>query len=207
MIRRAACLAWFVAAFAWSQAAAPDPAAQLQSAMAAEKAGRTDAAVRQFRAILRVSPSREIEGQARLELVRIYERRAQWWDAAEQLEALRKLAPKDAEYAYQLGITYRSLSKQAFETMRASAPDSARLQQLMGEQFAIAGDSAKATAAYERAIAADPKLSGSHLALAMLHLRAGKLDLARAEIDKELAIAPESAIARQMRDSIARGPQ
>ena len=87
--------------------------------------------------------------------------------------------------------------------MRTLGPQSARFQQMLGEQFSVGGDSAKAVNAFSRAIQADPKLAGSHLALSILYLREGKRDQALAEIDKELEIAPESAVAKRVRQAIA----
>jgi tetratricopeptide (TPR) repeat protein len=177
----------------------------LQAAIVAEKAGQTQSAIKQFHEILRASPAPEIAGQARLELVRIHQRRGEWWESAEQLRELRKLAPHQAEYAYQLGVAYQNLSKWAFERMRTIAPTAARTEQMLGEQYSIGGETDKAIAAYRKAIAADPKLAGSHLALAVAYLRAGKRDDAKTEIDKELEIAPESAVAKQVREAIVGG--
>jgi tetratricopeptide (TPR) repeat protein len=199
---RALLLGLFTAALVCGQAPVPDPREQLASAVAAEKAGRTESAIRQLRALLRSAPPREIAGQARLELVRIHQSRAEWWEAAEQLRELRVLAPDDAEYAYQLGVVYRNLSKWAFEKMQRTAPDSARSQQMLGEQFSVSGDVAKAVSAFRLAIAADEKLTGSHLALAVILLRQNNRDQALAEIDQELRLAPESAIAKQVRQAI-----
>lgn len=190
-------------ALAFAQPPAADPNARLQSAISLEKAGQTQAAVRQFQEILRAAPPPAVAGQARLELVRIHGRRGEWWEAAEQLQELRKLAPGDAEYAYQLGVVYRSISKSAFEHMRTVGPLSARFQQLLGEQYSVGGDTAKAVYAFSRAVQADPKLEGSHIALCIVYLREGKRDQALAEIDKELEIAPESAVAKRVRDAIA----
>lgn len=148
-----------------------------------------------------------LDEAARLKLLREYERRGEWFQAAEQLEALRKIAPKNTEYAYQLGAVYRSMSKWAFEAMRSQAPQSARVQQMMGEQYSIAGEADKAVTAFERAIAADPKLPGSHLALAVLYMRMDKKEQARAEIEKELAIAPDSAMAKQVKQALTGGGQ
>ena len=191
------------AAMALAQAPAADPNARLQSAISLEKAGQTQAAVRQFRELLRTAPPPTVAGQARLELVRIHERRGEWWDAAAQLQELRKMAPGDAEYAYQLGVVYRSISKSAFEHMRTVGPLSARFQQLLGEQYSVGGDLTKAVYAFSQAIQADPKLQGSHLALSLLYLREGRRDQALAEIEKELEIAPESAVAKRVREAIA----
>ena len=187
---------------AFAQPPASDQQARLQSAMSLARAGQTQAAIRQFRELLPTAPP-AVAGQARLELVRIYEKRGEWWEAAEQLQELRKLAPGDVEYAYQLGVVYRNLSKSAFEHMRTLGPLSARFQQMLGEQFSLGGDSARAVNAFSRAIQADPKLGGSHLALSILYLREGKRDQAIAEIDKELEIAPESAVAKRVRQAIA----
>ena len=190
-------------ALAFAQPPAADPNARLQSAISLEKAGQTQAAVRQFRELLGAAPPPAVAGQARLELVRIHGSRGEWWEAAEQLQELRKLAPVDAEYAYQLGVVYRNISKSAFERMRTLGPQSARFQQMLGEQYSVGGDATKAVNAFSQAIQADPKLAGSHLALSIVYLREGKRNEALAEIDKELEIAPESAVAKRVRQAIA----
>lgn len=187
-----------------AQPAVPQSAtALLQKGIGAEKAGQIDQAVQAFRELLRGASTREVAGQARLELLRIFERRGNWWEAADQLRELRKLAPMEAEYAYQLGVVYRNLAKSAYEQLRAAGPDSGRFQQMLGEQLGASGDTEKAVAAFQRAIAADPKLAGSHLALSIIYMRMNKRAEALAEIDLELAVAPQSAIARQVRQAIS----
>lgn len=182
-----------------------DPRAQLDAGIAAAQAGKTDMAVKYFNTLLRGNPPFEIAGQAHLELARIHQARGDRWGAVAQWEALRKMAPKEPEYAYQLGLAYQSLSTSAIDRLRAIAPESARMQQTLGEHLAVMGRQEKAIAAFERAIAADPKLQGPHLALAVIYLQAGKRDEALAEIDRELAIAPESAAAKQLRQAVAGG--
>lgn len=181
---------------------ANDVRTRLQSAISAEKAGDLPAAVRQFETILHADPPPDVAGQARLELSRIHQKSGDWWKAAEQLRQLRKLAPDEPEYAYELGTVYQNLSKSAFERMQALAPQGARTQQMLGEQYSIAGEAEKAIGAFRRAVAADPKLAGSHLALAMIYMQLGKRSDALAEIDRELAVAPQSAVARQIRQSL-----
>ena len=121
MIRGIAILLLQAAALV-GQAPQVNPRAQLEAGMAAAQAGKIDTAVKQFEAILRGNPPLEVAGQAHLELARIYQLRGDWWQAATQWEALRKLAPNEPEYAYQLGLAYRYLSKWAFERMNALAP-------------------------------------------------------------------------------------
>ena len=193
----------FASAISAAQEPPADAAARLQSAISLQKAGRTQAAVRQLKEVLRAAPPPAIAGQARLELVRIHSRRSEWWDAVEHLQALRTLAPGEIEYAYQLGVIYRNLSKSAFEQMRSLGPQSARFQQMMGEQYSVGGDPAKAVDAFSQAIQADAKLPGSHLALAILYLRQDKREQAMTEINKELEIAPESAVTKRVRQAIA----
>lgn len=187
----------------YAQAPAPQSApALMQKGIADAKAGHADQAIQAFRGVLRGTPQRDVAGQARLELLRIFERRGDWWEAAAQLRELRKLAPAEPEYAYQLGVIYRNLAKSAYDQMHAAGPDSARFQQMLGEQLSAAGDAEKAIRAFQRAIAADPKLPGSHLALSIVYLRMNKPSEALAEIDHELQIAPECAIAKQVRQAI-----
>ena len=45
----------------------------------------------------------------------------------------------------------------------------------------------------------DPKLAGSHLALAVLYMQTGNRTQALAELDLELAIAPQSSPAKALK--------
>ena len=56
--------------------------------------------------------------------------------------------------------------------------------------------------AYRQAAERGPTLAGLHLAIARIHLEQGRLNEASAEIERELAIAPESAAARQVKAAI-----
>ena len=182
-----------------------DPRSLLKSAILEEKAGDPAAAVEKLQQVIAAHPEITVEGQAHLELLRIFERNGERWNALDQLNALRKLNPSEPEYAYRSGVAYRNLSRWAFERMKALAPQSARFQQALGEQYSVTGDWADAIHAYRQALQSDPKLAGSHLALALISLRTGKPSKALAELDAELAIAPESAVARNLKQSIVKG--
>lgn len=178
----------------------------LDRGIALAKTGKSAAAIQQFQAVLKSSAPQAITGQARLELVRIYEAKGDWFNAVPQLEALRKLAPQDDEYAYQLGVAYRNLSRWAMVRMQTAAPGSARVKQIEAEQYAITGDFVRAARKYQEALVADPKLPGSHLALAMIYARTGKRAEALSEIDQELGVAPESLVAKQIRQTLIGAP-
>ena len=65
----------------------------------------------------------------------------------------------------------------------------------MAVDFRAQGQPERARAALEMAARADPSLPGVHLEIATIDLQQGNADAARAEIQKELAIVPESAAA------------
>ena len=75
------------------------------------------------------------------------------------------------------------------------APGSARVEQILAENRAAQGRTSEAIRAYLKAAAADPRLAGIHLALAQIYVQEGKPEEARAEIERELAIVPENAMA------------
>ncbi len=60
-------LSFFAVTLLSGQPPAEPARALLASALAAEKAGKTQSAIRQFHALLQQSPSKELAGQARLE--------------------------------------------------------------------------------------------------------------------------------------------
>ncbi len=180
-----------------------DPQSTLTAATAAIKNGRVQEGARQLEDLLRRPVPANIGGQARLALVRVYQVNGQYWDAIRHLRELRKLSPQDAELAYQLGIAYRNLSKWAFERMKAANPVSARVQQVLGTEYAVSGAPAKAIAAFKKAIEAEPSLPGSHLGLASLYAQSGRRKEALAEVDRELEVSPESAAAKALRQALA----
>jgi tetratricopeptide (TPR) repeat protein len=138
------------------------------------------------------------EPLARLQLARAYERAGKWTGAVEQYRALKELAPREPEYAYQLGKAYLRLSEWSLRQLREIDPGSARLEQALGHNYRVQGRTDQALRAFERAALADPTLPEVHLALAQIHLELKNWEDARKEIDRELAIVPESAGARAL---------
>src|SRR6185437_9162639 len=106
--------------------------------------------------------------------------------AVEELPQAADLAPQEAEYSYLLGRAWTRLSAWSYQRLARLNPDSARLHQALGQEYAMAGKYELAIAAYQEAARSDPKLPEIHLALALLLLELKKTDEASAEINLEL---------------------
>jgi tetratricopeptide (TPR) repeat protein len=154
--------------------------------------GLVKEAVVELEAAVNINPR---EPAARLELARAHERAGNLSGAVEQFRQLRDLAPRNPEYAYQLGRAHMKLSAWCIREIARIAPDSARVYQTLAENRAAQGRTSEAEQAYLKASAADPQLAGIHLALAQIYLQDGKPDEAQREIERELAIVPENAMA------------
>jgi len=139
------------------------------------------------------------EGVAREELARAYTRGGRPAEAIEQYRALRETAPDNPEYAYQLGRAYLRLSEWAMQRLREIDPGSARIYQALGHNYRVQGRADLAVRAFQKAAQADPRLPEIHLALAQIHLEQKNYGEARKEIDRELAIVPESAGAQALK--------
>jgi Flp pilus assembly protein TadD len=152
--------------------------------------GRVGEAVTTLEAAVKLRPKERL---AREQLARAYERAGRPAAAIEEYRALRDLDPGDPELAYQLGRSYLRLSEWAMRRLRDVDPGSARLYQALGHNYRVQGRADLAVRAFERAAEADPKLPEIHLALAQIHAEQGNWAAARAEVERELAIVPESA--------------
>lgn len=122
---------------------------------------------------------------------------------ADRYRRLTTLAPGHDEYAYRLGKAYLRLAQWSFARMAEVDPRTARRPQALGEQYLAQGQPDLALQALTEAAALDPRLPGIHLALARLHADARRWDDALRAVDRELALAPESVEARQLRDRLA----
>ena len=161
--------------------------------------GRVPEATTELERAVKLLPKERL---AREQLARAYARGANPGAAIEQYRALRELAPEDPEYAYQLGRAYLRLSEWAMQRLRAIDPGSARIYQALGHNYRVQGRADLALRAFERAAQADPKLPEIHLVLAQIHLEQKNYDEARKEIDRELALVPESAAARALKQRL-----
>ena len=135
------------------------------------------------------------EPQARLQLAKAYETSDNWIAAVQQLQKLVELAPQEPEYSYQLGKALTKLSGWSYQQVSKVNPRSARLQQVLGQEYAVQGKYDQALAAFQKAAEFDPKLPEIHLAIALLCLELKKLDEAQTAIELELSLVPESKAA------------
>lgn len=158
--------------------------------------GRAAEAVTALEPAVKLMPK---DRPAREQLARAYERAGRPAAAIDQYRAVRDLAPADPESAFQLGRAYLRLSEWAMQRLREVDPASARIYQALGHNYRVQGRTDLAVRAFERAAEADPKLPEIHLALAQMHLEQKNWAAAREEIERELALVPQSAGARELK--------
>ena len=155
--------------------------------------GQWAEATRELEQAVKLAPR---EPLARLQLAKAYEQTRNWGGAVEQYRALREIAPRDPEYAYGLGKAYLSLSEWCLGELRGLDNGEARLQQALAHNFRVQGKKELALRAFDRAAKADPTLPEIHLAKAQIYMEEERWAEAREEIDRELALVPESAGAK-----------
>ena len=125
--------------------------------------------------------------------------------AFRSIDALQKKASSqsaDPELRYRLGRAYQRLAALCLDQMQSSAPHSARMYQALGESLSIQGDNKKAVEAFLQAAEADPRMTGTHLALAILYEQDGRHADAANEVERELALSPENKNALEFREKL-----
>ena len=161
--------------------------------------GRASEAVRVLVQATSLAPN---EPLARLELGKAYIRSDEPLKAVRQLQTLRHIAPRNPEYAYQLGTAYLKLGEWCVSHIRKLNPKSARLYQIMAENYRAQNQLERAKALLEEAAQADPSLPGVHLEIATIDFQQGNSQSALAEVQKELAIVPDSAAALALKSRL-----
>jgi tetratricopeptide (TPR) repeat protein len=162
--------------------------------------GRTSEARTQLDRAVRLAPR---EPLARLQLARVEEGTGDWVGAVEQYRALREMKPDEAEYVYGLGNAYLRLSGWCLKELGSLDGGQARLLQAMGYNYRVQGRPDLALEAFERAAHADSTLPELHLAMAEVHVEQKRWAEARREIERELAIVPESAGAHALLERLS----
>jgi tetratricopeptide (TPR) repeat protein len=132
--------------------------------------------------------------EAHLQLARAYEAMEDWIAAVQEFQKLVRLAPQEPSYSYELWRAWTKLSDWSYRQIMGLNPNSARVQQALGLDYAAQGKYDLALAAYQRAARSDPKLPEIHLAMALIWLEMKKFDEALSEIRLELQLVPESKV-------------
>jgi len=161
--------------------------------------GRNAEAVRELQRAVRLMPQ---QPQARFQLAKAYEASEDWIAAAQQLQKLVEINPQEPEYAYQMGKAWMKLSGWSYQQIARINPNSARLQQGLGQEYAVQEKYDLALAAFQRAAEADPQLPEVHLAIGSILLEQEKYDQALAEIALELKLVPQSKAAVELKTKI-----
>ncbi len=161
--------------------------------------GKNSESVRELKHAVTLMPQ---QPQSHLQLARAYEASEDWLSAVEQLQRVVELAPREPEYSYRLAQAWTKLSGWSYQQIQQVDPKSARLQQALGQEYAIQEKYDLALNAYHRAAALDPKLPEVHLALAAILLEMKKFDEALGEITLEQQMVPQSKSAAEIRAKI-----
>ncbi len=161
--------------------------------------GKNSESVRELKHAVTLMPQ---QPQSHLQLARAYEASADWLSAVEQLQHVVELAPREPEYSYRLAQAWTKLSGWSYQQIQQVNPKSARLQQALGQEYAIQEKYDLALNAYHRAAALDPKLPEVHLAMAVIFLEMKKFDEALSEITLEQQLVPQSKPAAEVRAKI-----
>lgn len=114
-------------------------------------------------------------------------------EAIANLLAAAKEHPKDPELLYYLGRASGLLSKEAFDTLESSFPDSARAHEATGENYSVLRRVPEAEKEYQQALRLGPVTPGIHLALGKLYAAASDWPKAEEQFQAETKIQPGDA--------------
>ena len=133
------------------------------------------------------------------QLVEIYYQKDEMNRAARVLAELQRAHPTDVDVLFMAYRVHTELAERARDALALVAPTSARMHQLMAEQFVNRGNATDAIAQYQKALAKDPTLPGVHYELGeaiMQHsTSADSLERAEHEFKAALAQNPRNAAA------------
>lgn len=124
------------------------------------------------------------------------------WNAGHVFAALDQLAkasrtfPEDAESRFVLAEAYRKTGDREIEAILAAVPGTALYHQIYGDIYRDHRSWDRAEAHYGEALKIDSHWKGAHLGLAEVDIGEGKLHEAKAELQQELEIDPNSTDAR-----------
>jgi tetratricopeptide (TPR) repeat protein len=159
----------------------------LADATTALQAGAFDRAVALVTAYLKQHPA---DAAAQVLLARVGIARGDLDTAYVALQRALEIDPRSVDALYYLGMVSGRLAQTSFEELQRTAPDSARVHQLIAEGLEAQDRRDAAAAEYEAALARQPDLLDALLALARLRRIRLACDAAVALYQKAEAIHP-----------------
>jgi tetratricopeptide (TPR) repeat protein len=114
-------------------------------------------------------------------------------EAMSSLMAALNKRPGDPDLMYYLGRASGMLSKQTFDRLQASQPNSARAHQILAETYTVLKNIPAAEKEYQEAIRLRPATPGLHLGLGELYVAASQWDKAEPEFRAEAKLQPGDA--------------
>jgi tetratricopeptide (TPR) repeat protein len=116
-------------------------------------------------------------------------------EAAQSLDKAVKLAPDNVDILYQRGRAHLLVSKNSYARMFRADPGSWHVHQVLAQADAESDRYEEAIAEYQVAIKLAPKQPGLHEELGVQYQKAGKFELAEAQLRRELEIDPHNVLA------------
>jgi tetratricopeptide (TPR) repeat protein len=114
-------------------------------------------------------------------------------EATSSLQAALAQRPGDVDLMYYLGRASGLLSRETFERLRATDPNSARAHQILGETYAVLHNTPAAEQEYKEALRLRPATPGVHLELGELYSADSQWDKAEKEFRAEANLQPGDA--------------
>ncbi len=157
--------------------------------MSEKRLGETRTAQTDLQSAFAGLQEQKLRVQTGLELIEVDYALNDLGKAAEVVNTLRQLEPTDPDILFTAHRIYSDLADETTLGLAMTAPQSARMKQLMAHELARRADNAGAIADYRAAIALDPKLSDLHFELAdMLYGSSSAADQAEAEKEYKTAV-------------------
>src|SRR5579864_4552785 len=100
--------------------------------------------------------------------------------------------PQDVDMLYLLGHAYERLGKAEVVGLEKAAPSSSWSEELLAQSYSSSSEWSFAVIRFQNALASSPIRPGLHVGLGEVLLRAGRLDQAAQEFERELRVDPNS---------------
>lgn len=156
--------------------------------------GRTEGAIAEFNAVLRLNPS---SVPAQIELSNAYLRTGRPRDTVQLAQGVLNVQPKNPDALILqarglMGLGDLSAAQQSTATLMRNYAPAPVIHVQLGDLYRLQGDITDARSSYQRALASDPSNLAALTGLADLDVSAGKGADARARIEAVLAKQPTS---------------